>query len=356
MTTSIQSLIVDVKRRVGIPANNERLLDSDYVAFVNEQLADDVYPFAMGLAREFYLVKESFPLQADDGTPFYPNGFVPLPKRAYGRVLREVKIVDTSGNPYNVPQINLEDYDKYQASSNSGNSRFSAFYVISDGIQFVGFSASTPGAIQLHYMLAHPAIVNSTSLYLPITRLSYFGQGLTTILTTLPVASFPDALAYAQPQSKQFYDVYRKDTGAIIASNVALTRNFSTDVFYTDANIFTSDDAQQLFSFQAGGYSDSINIQPPYSEDLYLLPAGQSQFTILPSEMDKLLVASVCGRVLETLGHYDEMDKNREVINAIKKHLSNSMGAAVLGEPVKVINRSGLSVFARRRNSSRAGY
>lgn len=341
---SITELIADVKDRASVPADDERITNTLVTKLLNQCLDEYIYPTLLKISEEFNVVKTLVPLTTTAGTPAFPNSLIPLPKRAYGRVLREIKYFDNSQNLYNIPYVSLEDEDKFLAGSSYSAAPF-GFYFVGDAIKLVGIDVSRlTGKLVLHYIIEANTLEQATTLYGPVYNIDYVGSEIRFWRDN--TESLPEFEAYSLNSQTKLYDLYRKSSGAIIAADLPLTREIGAlgyDYFKTTQ--LTVDNIQDLENFQDGGFP----VTSAYESDLLLIPAGRSQFAAIPYELDNLLAQKVAGRVLEIIGDTEGLQVNDTRVRDIMMQVTSALGNRSRGESKKVVNRRSILRDLRRQ-------
>lgn len=340
MTLSVSSFFSAVRKRVTIPDTTSDIGSSaDLLLFTQEELQNHVYQFITSLYEEFFIVKEVLPLQTSTQVVIYPNGVIPLPKRMWGRSIREIKYVDTDDTITNIPQIMLNDDDVLTPML--------GYHFLTDGIKLLADMDSLNGSIELHYTVSPSTLVNSATLHAPITSLSFI-QPQVVVFGTPTASVGADLSTYCPDAQTKLFDLYRVSTGALLAINIKATRQdivATGQTFFAATGAFTEADAKEISMFQEGGFFEAGNTMNTavYTPELYLVPAGQLGFTPIPSEADNYLVQTVSGRVLEALSDTEGLQVNEAKVNQIRDHLVHVLGTrSTNGETRKVVNRRGL--------------
>ena len=341
---SITELIADAKDRASVPADDERITDALVLKLLNQVTQEFIYPTLLKISEEFNVVKTLVPLTTTAGTPAFPNSLIPLPKRAYGRVLREIKYFDNSQNLYNIPYVSLEDEDKFMAGSSYSASPF-GFHFVGDAVKLVGIDvAKLTGKLVLHYIIEPNTLEQATTLYGPVYNIDYVGSEIRFWRDS--TESLPEFEAYSPFNGQtKLYDLYRKSSGAIIAADLPLTRDIGVDYDYFKTTQLTVDNVQDLENFQDGGFP----VTGAYESDLLLIPAGRSQFAAIPYELDNLLAQKVAGRVLEIIGDTEGLQVNDTRVRDIMMQVTSALGNRSRGESKKVVNRRSILRDMRRQ-------
>lgn len=344
----VSELIADVKDRASVPSDDERMTDALILKLLNQSLDEYVYPNLLKISEEFNVVKTQVNLATSSGTSAFPNSIIPLPKRAYGRVLREVKYFDESQNLYNIPYVPLEDEDQFNASVSYSATPI-AYYFIGDAIKLIGPDVDrlASGKIILHYVIEPNTLENANTLYAPIYSMDYIGSEIRFIVQT---ESLPEIQAYCPNGQTKLFDLYRKSSGAIIAADLQLTREVSASFDFYKTTQMSTDNILDIQNFQDGGFP----VQTAYDKDLLLIPSGRTQYSTVPYELDNLLAQKVAGRVLEIIGDTEGLQINEARVKEIFMQVTSALGNRSRGESRKVVNRR--SVLRDLKRQSRRSW
>ena len=141
---SVQSLILDVYDRLPISIDeDQRWSTSAILRTMNTVLVEKITPELISQETNYLVHREIFTLSN------YPLRYIPLPKRALGRILRDVKYLPATGttaeDEINCLMISLEEKDKYAKDPAFYNSIVPYVYVENDYLKFIG--GSTTGSI-----------------------------------------------------------------------------------------------------------------------------------------------------------------------------------------------------------------
>lgn len=323
MARRIDQLIEEVKNRGSIPSNEKRFQNPGITQFINQELRDFVFPFLVRKNSEFFLSTALYPI-----APSF-IGNIPIPKRAYARAIRNINYQDANGTYYDIPYINLPDANAYplpasQPQSINGPYPY-GFYFYNDSIQFVGSYNAPTGTVNIIYVvqpstLISPAATGGANEYVgkPITAVGTNGGGL----VTLTSAVMP------QVPATGLVDIVRVSTGVLLYPDVVMAYSGGA---YVDVNGVLT---QSMFD----------GLQSPYQQELYVMPAGQSAYSLIPAEADDLLVARVVSRIYEALGYVDTGDYGviQKEIEIMQKNLADMYAERSKGQLKKVVSRRGI--------------
>ena len=348
----VADLIQDVKDRASIPADDERITDAIILKVLNQVLDEQIYPDLLKISEEFNVVKKLVNLATDSGTAAFPGQVIPLPRRAYGRVLREVKYYDGSDNLYNIPYISLQDEDRFLKGISYGAIPI-GFYFIGDAIKLIGpnINLLNVGKLVLHYIIEPNTLVNKTTQYAPISNMDYTVVGGQTYVRFIVSAGstfntfYPEMNTYCINSATKLFDLYRKSSGALLAADLELERESDGGFTYFKSTQLVPSNILDIENFQENGYP----VADPYEPDLILIPSAQSQYSTIPYEMDNLLAQIAVGRILDMIGDTEGLRVNDTRVKDLYLSVTSALGNRIRGESKKIVNRRSIIRDLKRR-------
>lgn len=346
----VADLIQDVKDRASIPSDDERISDEIILRVLNQVLDEHIYPDLLKISEEFNVVKKLVNLAASDGTAAFPGQVIPLPRRAYGRVLREVKYYDGSDNLYNIPYISLQDEDRFLKGISYGAIPI-GFYFISDAIKLIGpnINLLNIGKLVFHYVIEPNTLVNKTTEYAPIADMDYntTTQKVRFIINAGGTFNtlYSEMNTYCLNSDTKLFDLYRRSSGSLLAADLELERESDGSKTYFSSTQLAALNILDIENFQEGGFP----VNNPYEPDLVLVPAARSQYSTLPYEMDNLMVQIAVGRILDMIGDTEGLRVNDTRVKALYDSVTSALGNRMRGESRKVVNRRSVLRDLKRR-------
>ena len=350
----VSELIADVKDRASIPADDERITDTIILKVLNQVLDEHIYPSLLKISEEFGVVKKLVNLAASDGTAAFPGQVIPLPRRAYGRILREVKYYDGSDNLYNIPYVALQDEDRFLKGISYGAIPI-GFYFIGDAIKLIGpnINLLNIGKLVLHYVIEPNTLVDNTTEYAPVTDMDSTSSAVRFICKSATFdTTYAELNTYCSVNNTRLFDLYRKSSGALLAADIPLTREHGlgslsgSELFSTDQLIAAN--ILDIENFQEGGFPVDLTLGL-YEPDILLIPAGKSQYSTIPYEMDNLLVQIAVGRILDMIGDTEGLRVNDTRVKALYDSVTSALGNRIRGESKKIVNRRSIIRDLKRR-------
>ena len=332
---TIQELILDVQDRISIPLDDDdRWSTAALVRAFNNALDDKLTPDLVSEGSNYLVHRDVVALKVN-GVSVYPLNSIPLPVRAVGRALREVKYLPAGKTKIeeelNCPAISLDEKDMFVDSNDLYTSDVPYVFIENDNLRLVG--GSPDGSIVFYYSLEPSTLQNTVGQYATVINWSN---------STITATAGAGWNAYQATATTKFVDIYRKSTGAILKSNVRAVRSSDT---YTISGL-SAEEITQLQSNQPGGYPVG-GVVGPYESDLLLLPAAKSEFATIPYEFDQLLVLYVCERVLESLGDTEGLQVVMTKIKETHDSISRVTGNRLQGERRKLTDRRSLARIQR---------
>lgn len=348
---TIQELILDVQDRISLPLDDEdRWSTTALVRAFNNALDDKLTPDLISEGSNYLIHREVVALTVNS-VPVFPLNSIPIPKRAVGRALREVKYLPAGKtkieDELNCPAISLEEKDMFSTESELYGSSVPYIFMENDSLRLVG--GDTKGSIVMYYSLEPSFLLDPTTVVTPSVPVQY--ATITAWNSTITATSagtawntyFPDTV----PNTVRFVDIYKKTTGAILKANVQMFRSGTT---YTITGL-SSDELAQIKVYQPGGFP--VSSTGPYESELLLLPAGKSEFSTIPYEYDQLLALYTCERVLESLGDTEGLGVIMTKIKETKDSISRVTGNRLQGERRKLTDRRSIARIQRGQKWTR---
>jgi hypothetical protein len=273
-------LLDSLKRRGMFPTNTGTFSTADYLSFLNEELQSYVMALLMSVNEEYGVTYSDVTVTA--GTAAYP-----IPSRAVGNALRDVRYREGSDEFVPLGRLEPERLHSYQGSGVSG------YYLEGDRV-VLHPSPTTSATLRLSYV-ARPSRVVETTAVSEITAINGARTGIT-VSATIPATYTAGAALDAVRGSPGF---------ATLQTDNAISSAAGTGITLTTA------------------------LPTAVSVGDYLCLAGESPIPQCPVECHPLLAHRTTARVLEALG-----DPKAQVAEATCEKMSKSI-ATVLSPRVK---------------------
>lgn len=339
---SVSDLIIDISDRISNPIENEdRWGRTAVIRAMNAVVQEQVTPKLIMEGGEYLVHREVLPLQVG-GVLKYPNLHIPMPRRCYGRALREIKYISNQGNgtfrqqdEINVTWCSVSEVDAYETQGFNFNNPMVC--IINDYVRLLGNPESANGALVFYYHLEPSDIVDKTTEFATVSNIAWVAS-----TTTFTAAAGTEYAVYQPDLSVKFVDIYRASTGAILKPDVKLTRNGTA---YTTTDL-SENDVAELKNYQNGG----VPVAAPFVSEIYLLPASQSQYSTIPEAFDSILVLETSSRILESLGDAQGLEVVAAMLKKAYDSISVSMGNRLSGQQKRVTDNRTIAAYQRASN------
>lgn len=196
-------LISALKIHGSFPTSNDLFSTSDFLVLFNHQLKAVITPMMLKLNEEFFLQSKDFTITQ--------GGAYRIPRRAVGAIIRDLKVVDSSGN-VSPPLMRLYEEDRYKG--------LSGYYMLRNSVE-LSDSYST-GTLRMSY-LARPNTLVATSACGQITSIN---TGTNQVVVSAAPSTFITNVAVDLIQNNNPYDLLAMDS--VLAAVSGTTLSFSS--------------------------------------------------------------------------------------------------------------------------------
>jgi hypothetical protein len=280
-----------------IPANQMLLTDERILSFCNEEIESKILPSIQSMNQDYLTTSELIPLVAGQDT-------YSIPRRALGRTMRDLKLVDEAGNTRNMLLVNLEGAGGY-----TGSSYPSAFYFLGDKFVINAPPSASSNYTLKAYYFGRPGRLVPGSYCSQILGISTDGVSFTTFtVNNVPAAFGPGYLC---------------DLIEGISGNSTVAKDLPI------ANI-----AGNQITFSA--------VIPTMTAGDYIAPQYMSPVLQFPEEGFSLLVALAGERCLRALGDLESAESLAKLIPEKRNFFESMLTPRVVGESIKVMHPNGL--------------
>lgn len=118
------ALVDSVKRRITVPTAQQFFYPANIVNFANDELMSTLVPSIISVREEYFVTKKDYPIVS--GTSSFE-----IPTRAVGGMMRDVVLVDNSGNEVAMPRLQPETT---KSDSMLSNTRLYGFILRDDKV------------------------------------------------------------------------------------------------------------------------------------------------------------------------------------------------------------------------------
>lgn len=305
MALTADYLLTQVKSRCQLPAANGKLTDAEILSLADEELLTTCLP-VLRRAREEYGVKET-DVTIVSGTKDYR-----VPARAQSGTLRDVVLLDSNSNAYDMVRVPLEQVDEFSTSSLNNWPGGAAFALMGSTIRIVPTPTQSGWTMRLRYYHRPSLLTESDSAR--VTILSFVGASTTYAADTQNNHSTNDVIDFVQASGQL-------DT-------------LATDYTFTDLG--------------GGSFQVDANVPDAAIGD-YVVDAGYTPVVPLPQEMHPVLLRATCSAVLEAIGDREGFRlmeaKTQQAIESVETLVNDRTE----GSPVRIVNWNSPMRYGRGR-------
>jgi|GEM_PF-3449807 len=297
MSTTVDSFLEDVKRRITVPANQALLSSANILVMSDKAMREKVVPALMKVRQNFFLKDYTETLVADQAA-------YGIPYRSIGRTLHEIKLrhgTALTSNQSNLAQLEISDLHNYSTSSG-----------VPEGFYFRGDKVVlSPAPVSASYqMLGWYPLQPSRHCLVEDAALVVSIAGSTVTCSNVPATMIAGAVV-------DF--VQAKSGSSILSMDIAITGINTLDIVFATGAVPTD--------LVAGDYI-SIKQTSPVIQ--------------LPDEAIPLLELWTCHRVLGAISDFEGMAALKGEADMVLSDLTNILNPRMKSEPVKIMNRNGL--------------
>ena len=332
----VDTLISQIRLSENIPDGEQVFTDDDCIVFLNEELSITVIPLILTVREDYFTVTHdySFPL-AQNGP-----STITIPSEATGLKLRDVFIVDSQGNFFNLPRLTpsqAASYGNYWGVNSNGSTGLqnAAFYLQGNTVQLFPFTIAPGNTFRLLY---HRKPNELISLIDCAQILSVdVGSGLVS-LDNSPIdwtASTTMDIINSEPNF-----------------DFALDQN-ATNLYYATPATLTN---QPIVSAPGGNtIFVSSGLAAQLQPGQYICETGTSPFIqYLPIDIYPLLKEAVAIRCLRAL---NDTEAEQMAISKFKQMATNVVNGLttprVEGKPKRIIGYNSIGKYTRNRGMGR---
>lgn len=290
-------LIRSLKRRALIPTDQSTFSTEDFLEILNEEMDTGILPYLLEQHEEHLVNFVELP--ADVTPPFRYE----IPYRAIGNKLRDIALIDASGNPYEMSRASLEEISDYQNYTNTSNSGI--FYLENNNVVLMDLNTEPTSKIRMYFYLRPSSLV----LEKEAGKITSIARGSTESVLTL--ANFPDKFANnpefdivgsRSPNKLKKFDLNAVSVNQNTKSVTILNENLPDDLVVGD----------------------------------YLCQAEESPFPQIPTELHPILAQRGAVYCLESLGDTEGLGNAIRKLASMEKGVSNLIENRVEGAPQKI--------------------
>lgn len=216
MVYTTTSLLTSVERQSFAPANQSTFTTTDILEMGDEAIKEYILPAIQSVREEYFVTSVDYNIVA--GTSHYP-----IPERALGLVIREIQLLDDTGNLIqSMPRLSLEKLASYGA----GGEGPAGFYLLSNDIVLHPVPSSSTRNLRVFYSLRHGLLTETTNQAII--------SAINTVTNTVTVSSIPstwvtgDVLDFVSKRSGHSYIAIDQTSTTISGTDITFASLPST--------------------------------------------------------------------------------------------------------------------------------
>jgi hypothetical protein len=278
--TTTSDLLESIKDRAHVPASQSTYTNARFLELASEELWTYIVPMVLSTQEDYYVTTKDYTISGTSYT---------LPPRAIGGKLRDVVLVNSSGQELSVPRMDL---------SNQDVQRGTYFWLQGNKIRFA--EAPTQPTLRVYYHIRPSQLIELTSC----GRVTSVGSS--TIEVDVAPSTFTTARAYDVVSGEAPHTLKQMDLAVTNVSGTTITFATLPDVAVGD----------------------------------YFCLAGEAPVVQTPYELIPLLAQRVAVKVMEAEGDLQGQQASQAALQRMEKAAFNLLQPRVDGEPQKIFNRS----------------
>lgn len=147
--TTTSDLITNIKLKGSFPTASDLFSNSDFLSILNDEVLNTIVPIVSKVNEEYFLTYKNYSITANQEA-------YRIPKRAIASTLRDIQLIDSSGNVQSLMRLFEED----RTSTTSGPI---GYYIKSNQVLLSPVPTSSTGTLKLAYIRRPSKLVLPTS-------------------------------------------------------------------------------------------------------------------------------------------------------------------------------------------------
>lgn len=294
MDFTTTALITSINNRAFVPSSQSTFAEADILQLATDELQGAVVPFLMKFRSEYFVNAVSIPIVS--GQAAYQ-----IPYRAIGGKVRNIDLVDSAGNLYDVPQIEKEDKKFYLMTQyNNGNY---VFYFESNQIVLCPIPQAISGmSLRVSFYMRPSSLIDPTAAA-QITAINTTSNAIT--VGTLP-SSFSTGMLVDLINGNPMFD----------------NRAYDIALSAINGNILTLS-----------------SLPPTLAIGDWVAPQMQSPIPQVPVELHPILAQRTAIKLLEGLGDKEALGIAQAKLGEMEANAEHLVSPRSDGNPKKLNNR-----------------
>ena len=299
-------IIESTKIRILSPDGQSTFQDDDFVRFINEEFQLKLVPDMISLREDYFLKIALSSIVANQAN-------YTMPERAIGNTLKDLFVLDSGNNRFQVQRINPKVIPRTGLSSVYPYQ----FLISADQVQLHPTPTSTAGYLQMWYYERPNQLVLSSEC----------GQ-ITAIATDTPIAGQTTYTVNADVSSYDSLD---------FLSGTSPFQLWSIDVTPV------SSDATTVVVTSVDVQNEGGQMLPRVGD--WICNEQTANIPMIPQDFHPLLAEMAAGRVVQALGHNDKLEAINNNIKEIRLNLFNTLSNRIEQNAEAILNPFGIQKY-----------
>lgn len=306
-------LINSIKRRIMLPVSQSTFSEQDMLDFATEEMNMAIVPAVLKEQEDYYLYSEDIALV--NGTTKYD-----IPYRAIGNKIRDVSIVDASGNVSEMSRIGIGDLPLYPILNSSNLSKF---YIMNNQVGLTADTGLTGNSLRMSYYLRPNSLVPNAEIC------NVVSVNRTTGVVTVDLVPAGFTVVNLDSTRKALDFIKAKSPHKLLNYDAVPTTSSTVSITFALADIPADLEMNDIIAL-----------------------ATETNIPQIPSDLHVLLAQRVSARILESIGDTEGLTNANAKIAELEQKTSTIIGNRVDDAPKIINNNKSLlraSLGGRRR-------
>lgn len=297
MAFTTAELLTSIKTKGQIPTSQQTFSAASMLALADDEIRVGLVPLILSVRESYFQAFTDTPIV--DGTSRYP-----INPRAIGEKLKDLQLIDASGNSTDLSLIPVE---LLPTTRTTPSAQLEGFYFEGSDIVLVPTPSGLSGRSLRQYFYRRPGSLVATSAAGQITAIDAAARKVT--VSALP-STFTTSRTYDFIQANPGFKTLGMD---LVVSGISGT----------------------VLTFSAALPSE-------LTVGDWVALAGESPIPQLPVEFHTILALRVAIAILRSLGHEKEADSKQRELDKIEERVLTLINPRIDGEPKKIIPTYGV--------------
>lgn len=296
-----------------VPLSQNTFTEQDVLDFATEEMNMAIVPAVLKEQEDYYLYSEDIALV--NGTTKYN-----IPYRAIGNKIRDVSIVDASGNVLEMSRIGIGDLPLYPILNSSNLSKF---YIMNNQVGLTADTGLTGNSLRISYYLRPNSLVPNAEIC------NVVSVNRTTGVVTVDAVPAGFTVVNLDSTRKKLDFIKAKSPHKLLNYDAVPTTSSTVSITFALADIPADLEMNDIIAL-----------------------ATETNIPQIPSDLHVLLAQRVSARILESIGDTEGLTNANAKISELEQKTNIIIGNRVDDAPKIITNNKSIlrtSLGGRRR-------